>query len=87
MFSLSRDVTVTDVETGVVLLDGRRGRYWRLNHSGAAVLRSLLEGKSPAETADQLRGDAAIPVEQALHDVTATIDLLRKARLLSVGVR
>lgn len=85
MYSLSRDVTTTDTESGLVLLDGRRGRYWQLNRSGATVLRSLLSGGTPEMASDRLRSDQDIPVERAQQDVAALIDALRSARLLEAA--
>ncbi len=52
--ALKPDVTATDTEDGLVLLDQRSGRYWQLNRSGATTLRLLLDGHTPEETADRL---------------------------------
>jgi hypothetical protein len=51
---LRADVTYCDTEDGLVLLDGRRGRYWQLNTTGATVLRALLDGATPQNIARQL---------------------------------
>jgi hypothetical protein len=83
--SLSRDVIVTDIENGAVILDGRHGRYWQLNESGATVLHTLLAGTAPAAVAAQLTCDTPVPDEQALRDVLALIEALRQARLVEVS--
>jgi Coenzyme PQQ synthesis protein D (PqqD) len=84
--TLARDVTVTAVESGAVILDGRRGRYWQLNESGAAVLRMLLEGADPAATAASLFSEALVTDEQARHDVQALVDSLSAAMLVEVTI-
>lgn len=45
--ALTPDVTLTDVENGLVLLDQRNGRYWHLNGTGATALRMLLDAAPP----------------------------------------
>ena len=39
---LRPDVSAASTATGIVLLDERSGRYWQLNRSGSAALRTLL---------------------------------------------
>ncbi|MGH1554839.1 lasso peptide biosynthesis PqqD family chaperone [Streptomyces sp. L7] len=63
--TLARDVTLTDIESGAVLLDGRHGRYWQLNHSGAGVLRQLLDGEAPDAAAAGLCAAAPVSDDQA----------------------
>ncbi|GHE64541.1 hypothetical protein GCM10018785_36850 [Streptomyces longispororuber] len=81
-FALKPDVTATDTEDGLVLLDERSGRYWQLNRSGATTLRLLLDGHTPEETAlrlARLHPDAA---DRALTDVRALLAALDRARLV-----
>jgi hypothetical protein len=83
--SLSRDVIVTPVENGAVILDGRVGRYWQLNESAAAALNTLLTGTTPAAVAAQMSSTAPVSDDQALKDVLALIEALREARLVVVS--
>ncbi|MET7483293.1 lasso peptide biosynthesis PqqD family chaperone [Streptomyces sp. NPDC005538] len=83
--TLARDVTLTDIESGAVLLDGRRGRYWQLNHSGAGVLRQLLDGTAPDAAAAGLCAAAPVSDDQARQDVRALIDALSAAKLVEVA--
>ncbi|MFF2512972.1 lasso peptide biosynthesis PqqD family chaperone [Streptomyces sp. NPDC058086] len=83
--TLARDVTLTVVDTGAVLLDGRRGRYWQLNHSGAGVLRQLLDGEAPDSAAAGLCAAAPVSDDQARQDVQALIDALSAAKLVEVA--
>lgn len=83
--SLSRDVIVTTIENGAVILDGRHGRYWQLNESGATALNTLLAGTAPAAVAAQLASGTPVPDDQALRDVLALIEALQRARLLVVS--
>lgn len=83
--TLARDVTLTAVDTGAVLLDGRRGRYWQLNHSGAGVLRQLLDGAGPDAAAAGLCAAAPVSDDQARQDVRTLIDALSAANLVEVA--
>jgi len=83
--TLARDVTLTDIESGAVLLDGRHGRYWQLNHSGAGVLRQLLDGQAPDAAAAGLCAAAPVSDDQARQDVQALIDALSAAKLVEVA--
>ncbi|MER5901185.1 lasso peptide biosynthesis PqqD family chaperone [Streptomyces mirabilis] len=83
--TLARDVTLTDIDSGAVLLDGRRGRYWQLNHSGAGVLRQLLDGTAPDAAAADLCAAAPVSDDQARQDVQALIDALSAAKLVEVA--
>ncbi|MFJ1604773.1 lasso peptide biosynthesis PqqD family chaperone [Streptomyces sp. NPDC088253] len=83
--TLARDVTLTVVDSGAVLLDGRRGRYWQLNHSGAGVLRQLLDGTAPDAAAAGLCAEAPVSDDQARQDVQALIDALSAAHLVEVA--
>lgn len=79
---LAPDLTATDTDGGMVLLDQRTGRYWMLNHTGAATLRLALDGKSPDEVAAALTVNCPDDAPRALVDVRTLIDSLRKARLV-----
>lgn len=82
---LARDVSLTDVDSGAVLLDGRHGRYWQLNASGSAVLRRLLDGQTPEAIALGLAGMAPVSGDEAQRDVLALIEVLRASRLVEVS--
>ncbi|MGA8113340.1 MAG: lasso peptide biosynthesis PqqD family chaperone [Actinocatenispora sp.] len=79
---LHPDVAITDTDDGTVLLNGRTGRYWQLNLTGARVLRQLLDGRTPdgiaADVADRHRLDE----QRAQRDVAAVIEQLRAAKLV-----
>ncbi|MEU3980636.1 lasso peptide biosynthesis PqqD family chaperone [Streptomyces sp. NPDC026672] len=81
-FALTSDVTLTDVEDGLVLLDQRDGRYWHLNGTGAAALRMLLDGSSPEDTARRLGEQGPEAAGRALSDVRSLVEALRRARLV-----
>lgn len=82
--ALSKDISVAEVENGVVIFDGRRGEYWQLNGSAAHALRALLDGDPPEGAAHRLSSAAPVSYEQALRDVMALVDQLRQARLVVV---
>ncbi len=83
--SLARDVTLTPLDSGAVLLDGRRGRYWQLNESGSAILSRLLDGEETEVAAASLSAAAPVTDVQARQDVQALIDALSKAKLVEVA--
>ncbi len=69
--TLRRHVSVSDVQDGMVLLDERKGRYFKLNASGALILRALLDGSSPADAARVLVERYEVSEERAAADVEA----------------
>lgn len=79
---LKPDVTATDTDDGLVLLDQRTGRYWQLNRSGATTLRLLLDGHSPEDTAARLARQHPAASERALADVRTLLAALDRARLV-----
>jgi Coenzyme PQQ synthesis protein D (PqqD) len=72
---LRADVSTTDTDDGMVLLDERAGRYWQLNATGGLVLRLLLDGATPRQVAQTLTDRHPVSTEQAAADVA---DLLRR---------
>ncbi|MFI9421482.1 lasso peptide biosynthesis PqqD family chaperone [Streptomyces werraensis] len=82
--SLARDVTLTPVDSGAVLLDGRRGRYYQLNASGSAILHRLLDGDTPAAAAASLLESAPVSEERVHQDVLALVRSLSEADLVEV---
>lgn len=81
-FRLSPDVAVTDTDDGLVLLHQRTGRYWQLNSTGATVLRCLLDGQSTEGAVAALAARYQVAGDQAMSDVAALVDELRRARLI-----
>jgi Coenzyme PQQ synthesis protein D (PqqD) len=82
MLTLRRGVSAADTEYGIVLLDEDSGEYWNLNPSAAVVLRTLLDGGSPAEAVRHLTEQYAVDALTAGQDVEDLIGGLRSARLL-----
>jgi hypothetical protein len=79
---LRPEVSATDTEDGLVLLDGRTGVYFEFNRTATTALRLLLDGATPAETARTLaRGTTARP-ERCLRDVEALVRELLARRLV-----
>ncbi|WP_410820140.1 lasso peptide biosynthesis PqqD family chaperone [Micromonospora sp. 050-3] len=88
--SLRRDVVLNEVDDGLVLLDERTGRYWHLNSTAEQMLRDLLAGHSPAETAHRLTAGSAggPPVDDEFRnrvtaDVQEFVNGLRRAKLVT----
>jgi hypothetical protein len=79
---LRPDVLVTDTDDGLVLLDGRSGRYWEVNGTGAATLRGLLGGDSADQVAETLTARYDVPRDRAATDIARFIRTLRNAGLV-----
>lgn len=80
---LRADVSTADTEEGTVLLDERSGRYWQLNPTGALVLRLLLDDLAPYEISQNLAEHHPVSIHQALADITALLQHLRTAGLVT----
>ncbi|MFF7729271.1 lasso peptide biosynthesis PqqD family chaperone [Streptomyces sp. NPDC008001] len=81
--ALRPDVSATDTDYGMVLLDEATGRYWQLNITAALILHALLDGATPQQTADRL-GERfpGLGAERRSADVTAFVRALNEARLV-----
>jgi hypothetical protein len=79
---LRHDVSTTDTDHGLVLLDERTGRYWQLNRTGTLVLRSLLDGATLEDAARTLASRYAVTPREATGDVTAMLEHLRASGLI-----
>ena len=51
---LRNGVSTADTDYGTTLLDEDSGQYWNLNPTGALVLRTLLDGGTPAQAVQEL---------------------------------
>ncbi|CAL9325255.1 lasso peptide biosynthesis PqqD family chaperone [Streptomyces sp. SudanB182_2057] len=80
-------VTTVATDDGLVLLDERRGRYWQLNTTAAAILEHLARGSDPRTTAEHLVSRYGIAREQAESDIHAFLDRLHSAGLLDPDYR
>ncbi|RSN30870.1 lasso peptide biosynthesis PqqD family chaperone [Amycolatopsis sp. WAC 01416] len=77
------NVSIVDTDYGSVLLDERKGRYFQLNPSGRIVVRTLLEGGGSDEAAGALIEEYDVSRERAEQDVTALVEGLRAAGLVT----
>lgn len=77
------NVSIVDTDYGSVLLDERKGRYFQLNPSGRIVVRTLLEGGDSDQAAGALIEEYDVSRERAEQDVTALVEGLRAAGLVT----
>ncbi|SEG85541.1 Coenzyme PQQ synthesis protein D (PqqD) [Thermomonospora echinospora] len=80
--NLSPDVIVTETDTGTVLLDERTGRYWTLNPTGGAVLRLLVDGRTPEEAAGELARRHPAFADRIAQDVRALVGSLLEEKVM-----
>ncbi|MET8093624.1 lasso peptide biosynthesis PqqD family chaperone [Micromonospora sp. NPDC005220] len=76
---LHDDVTLTETDFGAVLLHQRQGTYWRLNPSGALIVRSLLGDSDAESAAQQLVEQYDVDLDQARRDVESLVAAMRVA--------
>lgn len=79
---LRNGVSVAETDYGLMLLDEDSGQYWNLNPTGASVLRTLLDGGTPAEAAAELTEQFSVDRQNANTDVKMLVGDLRSAGLL-----
>jgi hypothetical protein len=75
-------VSTAETDHGTTLLDEDSGEYWNLNPTGVIVLRTLLQGGTPAQAVQQLAAEYAVDKETATRDVEDLIGGLQSAGLV-----
>jgi hypothetical protein len=76
-------VSTVDTADGLVLLDGRSGKYYQLNSSGAIVLRALLEDGSAEAAVRTLCERFPHQTDRIATDVAAVVKHLRTVGLIT----
>ncbi|QFG20277.1 lasso peptide biosynthesis PqqD family chaperone [Actinomadura sp. WMMB 499] len=79
---LSPDVTVTESGRDLVLLNAKTGRYWTLNQTGGAVLHLLMDGRSPADAAEELTRRHPAFADRIGRDVDAVVRSLLDEKVM-----
>jgi hypothetical protein len=80
---LRAGVSAAETDYGMTLLDESSGEYFTLNPTGSHVLRTLLDGGTPARAAQALASEYAVEAATADQDVAELLDGQRSARLVS----
>jgi hypothetical protein len=75
-------VSAAETEYGITLLDEDSGQYWNLNPTGVVVLRTLLEGGTPAQAVQELTTQYAVDAQTASRDVEDLVGGLQSAGLV-----
>ena len=75
-------VSAAETDYGTTLLDEDSGQYWNLNPTGVLVLRTLLEGGTPAQAVQELTAQYAVDAETASRDVEDLVGGLHSAGLV-----
>jgi hypothetical protein len=79
---LRKGVATAETDYGTTLLDEGSGQYWNLNPTGVLVLRTLLEGGTPAQAVQELTAQYAVDAETASRDVEDLVSGLHSAGLV-----
>ncbi len=75
-------VSAADTDYGIALLDEDSGQYWNLNPTATLVLRTLLDGGTPAQAVQELTEQYAVDCETASQDVESLVGGLHSAGLV-----
>ena len=75
-------VSTADTDYGMALLDEDSGQYWNLNPTGVLILRTLLEGGTPAQAVQELTAQYAVDAQTASRDVEDLVGGLRSSGLV-----
>lgn len=79
---LAKGVVIAEADEGMILLDGRRGRYWHLNETGLRLLRELISGKSLEESAARVATEFGADEYKVVQDCRTLVRDLAKAKLV-----
>lgn len=80
-------LALADTDYGIVLLDENTGQYWELNPTGAKALRSMIEGATPAEAAQDIVQLYDVDLDTAEQDISDLVGELHAAGLAKSGSR
>ncbi|OLF07515.1 HPr-rel-A system PqqD family protein [Actinophytocola xinjiangensis] len=83
MTAFAGHVTVTETDYGVVLLDQRQGRYWKLNPTAGLVVDTLRAGGTERDAVARVVGRFAVDPDRAAADVAALLAAMRAAGVLA----
>ncbi|MFH8662185.1 lasso peptide biosynthesis PqqD family chaperone [Streptomyces afghaniensis] len=82
-WSLAPDVSATETDDGMVLLQETTGRYWMLNDTGATMVRLLRQGKDVQDIVDELTTRFPQDATRIAADVGVLLEQLAQARLVT----
>ncbi|HEY2957764.1 MAG TPA: lasso peptide biosynthesis PqqD family chaperone [Actinomycetota bacterium] len=75
-------VSAAETDYGITLLDEVSGQYWNLNPTGVLILRTLLDGGTPAQAVQELTAQYAVDAQTANRDVEDLVGGLHAAGLV-----
>lgn len=81
-YRLVKHVQLSVVESGAILLDTKRGRYWQLNVTSAKVVTLLITGSSVDDVVGALTEETDAPRTRIQADVLREIHSMMHAQLL-----
>lgn len=81
---LRPDVLSADTEYGVVLLDGKMGKYWQLNSTGALAFQALTGGHGVDHAVNLITQKFNVDVSTARRDVQELVHALHASGLVTL---
>ncbi|MBB6488869.1 lasso peptide biosynthesis PqqD family chaperone [Rhizobium lusitanum] len=79
---LAKHITFRLTDVGGILLDGKSGKYWELNPSGALSLSLLLDGEPSDKVCRRICSEYDVHAEEAGSDLQKLERHLRQERLV-----
>ncbi len=81
-WQLAKSVSLTAGESGMVLLNKKSGRYYRLNRSGAEIVQNLLDGQELRDLVSLGETENPDNRERVSSDIETLIQELHQSGLL-----
>ena len=81
-YRLASNVTLTEVDNEVVLLDIEAGQYFGINHVGARFLKQLANNKNKQQAIEHIAQHYQIDYQDAENDLSELLDSLLEKQLL-----
>lgn len=84
-YQLAEDVSLTDVDDEIVLLDLKSGQYFGLDAIGSLLLKDLLAQGSLARASDSLAAQYNVDAATVLQDTKELIEQLLSKGLIELA--
>ncbi|MEM7357878.1 MAG: PqqD family protein [Pseudomonadota bacterium] len=81
-YQLNEEISLTEVDEELVLLNLATGAYYGLNHVGARVIKALQDGQSVQESIQQISAHYQLDLHVVNADIEELMDQLVQQKLL-----
>lgn len=81
-YRLCEDISLTEVDNEMVLLNLATGAYYGLNHIGAGVVKALQNGQSVHDSVEEISGRYQLDYQIVNEDIQELMEQLLQHQLL-----